>query len=71
MHSERAAGERAETYLRLLAVVDGHLVVAVSGPGFPHARVLALPAPDAGPVRLDVVAAGVSADEALPRWSIR
>jgi hypothetical protein len=35
-----------------LAVVAGHLVVAVEEPGYPEAGVLALPAPDAEPVRL-------------------
>jgi hypothetical protein len=35
-----------------LAVVGGHLVVAVEEPGYPVADVLALPAPDAEPVRL-------------------
>jgi len=39
-----------------LAVVDGHLVVAVERPGYPRARVLALPAPGADPVVLDVEA---------------
>jgi hypothetical protein len=37
-----------------LALVGGHLVVAVDRPGWPDARVLALPAPGAEPVRLDV-----------------
>jgi hypothetical protein len=50
-----------------LAVVAGHLVVAVEEPGHPHARVLALPTPDAAPVALDVHAtASGSAD--LPTW---
>jgi hypothetical protein len=54
-----------------LAAVDGHLVVAVEEPGFPRARVLALRAPDAVPVQLDVTAAGAVPDsaDALPRWS--
>jgi hypothetical protein len=51
-----------------LAVVDGHLVVAVEEPGYPRARVLAVGAPDAAPVRLDVRASAGSAD-GLPRWS--
>jgi hypothetical protein len=37
-----------------LAVVDGHLVVGVEQAAWPDARVLALPAPDAAPVRLRV-----------------
>ena len=50
-----------------LAVVDGHLVVAVEQPGWPHARVRALRDPGATLVELDVVAI----DEApLPHWAI-
>jgi hypothetical protein len=41
-----------------LAVVGGHLVVAVEEPGYPEAAVLALPAPDAEPVRLRARAGG-------------
>ncbi len=41
-----------------LAVVGGHLVVAVEEPGYPVAGVLALPAPDAEPVRLRARAVG-------------
>jgi hypothetical protein len=37
-----------------LALTDGHLTVAVEQGGCPHARVLALPAPGAAPVSLDV-----------------
>lgn len=37
-----------------LALVDRHLVVAVTEPGWPNARVLALPAPGTEPVPLDV-----------------
>jgi hypothetical protein len=52
-----------------LAVVDGHLVVAVEAPGYPEARVLALPAPDAEPVTITVHA--TAADPAgLPTWEI-
>jgi hypothetical protein len=50
-----------------LAVVDGHLVVAVEQAGWPRARVLALPEPGAPPVLLDVEAAG---DSPLPHWAI-
>ncbi len=52
-----------------LAVVAGHLVVAVEEPGHPRARVLALPAPDADPVTLEVHAAA-SPPEALPTWEL-
>lgn len=55
-----------------LAVVGGHLVIAIDKPGYPRARVLALRAPGAGPVTLDVKAADPAPDAAgaLPRWSI-
>ncbi len=50
-----------------LAVVDGHLVVAVERPGWPRARVRALREPGTAPVPLDVMAT----DEApLPHWAI-
>jgi hypothetical protein len=52
-----------------LAVVAGHLVVAVEEPGHPRARVLALPAPDAGPATLEVRATA-STPEALPTWEL-
>jgi hypothetical protein len=52
-----------------LAVVGGHLVVAVEEPGYPRARVLALAAPDAGPVPLDVSATGGSAG-GLAAWTL-
>jgi hypothetical protein len=45
-------------------VLDGHLAVGVTEPGFPRARVLALPAPGADPVVLDVEAADAGADVA-------
>jgi hypothetical protein len=51
-----------------LAVAGGHLVVAVEQPGYPRARVLAVGAPDADPVRLDVQASADDAD-GLPRWT--
>jgi len=50
-----------------LAVVGGHLVVAVEEPGWPRARVRALAAPGAAPISLGV--AGTE-DETLPRWTI-
>jgi hypothetical protein len=49
-----------------LAVVDGHLVVAVEEPGWPRARVLALPEPGAAPVSLDVT--GTDATP-VPTWT--
>ena len=52
-----------------LAVVDGHLVVAVEEPGHPHARVLALRAPDAEPEALEVHATA-DAPETLPTWEV-
>jgi hypothetical protein len=51
-----------------LAVAGGHLVVAVEQPGYPRARVLAVGAPDADPVLLDVQASAGNADR-LPRWT--
>jgi hypothetical protein len=50
-----------------LAVVDGHLVVAVEEPGWPRARVLALPSPGAPPVRLDVTGTDTVP---IPHWRI-
>jgi hypothetical protein len=50
-----------------LAVVDGHLVVAVERPGWPRARVRALREPGATAVQLDVVATD---DAPLPHWAI-
>ena len=52
-----------------LAVVAGHLVVAVEDPGYPEAGVLALPAPDAEPVRLRARATGRSAG-GLVTWTL-
>lgn len=52
-----------------LAVVGGHLVVAVEEPGYPRARVLALTAPGTVPVQLEVRAAAENAD-GLPRWQV-
>lgn len=50
-----------------LAVVGGHLVVAVEEPGYPEASVLALPAPDAEPVRLIARAVGAGSGSDEPR----
>ncbi|MBO0819892.1 MAG: hypothetical protein J2P26_03470 [Nocardiopsaceae bacterium] len=44
----------AEVWACGLAIADGHLVVAVTEPGYPRARVLALPEPGASPIPLEV-----------------
>ena len=61
------AGWLASVWACGLAVVDGHLVVAVEQPGYPEARVLALPAPDAAPVPITVHAEGAD-PSGLPTW---
>ncbi|HEX4396116.1 MAG TPA: hypothetical protein VH136_00650 [Trebonia sp.] len=62
-------GWLADVWACGLAVVAGHLVVAVEEPGHPRARVLALPAPGSEPVPIEVHAtASGSAD--LPAWEI-
>ena len=61
-----------------LALVGRHLVVAVDRPGWPDARVLALPAPGAEPVLLDVHAradppgrpGGANGAGDAPHWEI-
>jgi hypothetical protein len=50
-----------------LPLVDGHLVVAVEEPGWPRARVIALPGPGEAPVSMEVTGTD---DEVLPRWTI-
>jgi hypothetical protein len=62
-------GWLAEVWASGLAVVDGHLVVAVEQPGYPRARVLALTAPDAEPVSLEARATGSSAG-GLMTWTL-
>ncbi|HEY1698323.1 MAG TPA: hypothetical protein VGG75_01220 [Trebonia sp.] len=63
-----------------LALIDGHLTVAVEQAGYPHARVLALPAPGATPVAVDIGAIlpgertdldEGSGDGPVPRWQNR
>ena len=62
-------GWLADVWACGLAVAAGHLVVAVEEPGYPRARVLALPAPGSEPVPIEVHAtAEGSAD--LPAWEI-
>lgn len=53
-----------------LAVVSGHLVVAVEEAGYPRARVLALPAPGAEPVRAEAEATAAG-PAGLPAWKLR
>ena len=57
-----------------LALVGGHLVVAVDRAGWPDAQVLALPAPGAVPVLLDVHARGRADGENAgrdgPHWEL-
>jgi hypothetical protein len=50
-----------------LALVGGHLVVAVEEPGWPRTRVLALAEPGAAPVPLDLT--GTDADP-VPHWTL-
>lgn len=52
-----------------LAVVDGHLVVAVDEPGYPEARVLGLAAPAATPVTF-TVRGEADGPAGLPRWAM-
>lgn len=62
-------GWLSEVWACGLAVVDRHLVVAVETPGWPVARVLALPSPGGEAVALDVVGAAWGPG-GLPRWEI-
>jgi hypothetical protein len=62
-------GWLAEVWAAGLAVVDGHLVVAVDQPGYPGARVLALATPDSEPVSLAVRATGSPAG-GLMTWTL-
>ena len=62
-------GWLAEVWACGLAVVDGHLVVAVERPGYPQARVLALAAPDSAPAALEARATGSSAG-GLMAWTL-
>jgi hypothetical protein len=62
-------GWLAEVWACGMAVAGGHLIVAVEEPGYPLARVLALPAPDAGPVAITVRAARDD-PAGLPSWEV-
>jgi hypothetical protein len=62
-------GWLAEVWACGLAVVEGHLVVAIERPGFPRAGVLALAAPDSGPVALEPHATG-RCDGGLMTWTL-
>ena len=61
------AGWLADVWACGMAVASGYLVVAVEEPGYPLARVLALPAPDAEPVVIAVRAAGED-PAGFPAW---
>jgi hypothetical protein len=63
-------GWLADVWACGLAVVAGHLVVAVEEPGHPRAKVLALSAPGSEPVAIEVHATG-SDPAGLPAWEIR
>lgn len=58
----------AEVWTCGLAVVGGHLVVAVEEPGYPVAGVLGLPAPDAEPVRF--LARATEPSSGLAPWTL-
>jgi len=62
-------GWLADVWACGLAVVSGHLVVAVEQPGYPRASVLALPAPDAEPVPVEADATD-DGPAGLPAWKI-
>jgi hypothetical protein len=62
-------GWLADVWACGLAVTAGHLVVAVEEPGYPRAKVLALPAPGSEPVAIEVHAAA-DAPSGLPTWEI-
>jgi hypothetical protein len=62
-------GWLAEVWAGGLAVVDGHLVVAVEQPGYPLAHVLAIAAPDAEPTSVEVRATGSLAG-GLMTWTL-
>jgi hypothetical protein len=63
------AGWLADVWACGMAVASGYLVVAVEEPGYPLARVLALPAPDAEPVVIAVRAAGED-PAGFPAWEV-
>jgi hypothetical protein len=62
-------GWLADVWACGLAVLGGHLVVAVAEPGYPRARVLALPAPGTEPIATTIRAAGES-PAGLPMWRV-
>lgn len=69
LRSSLPLGWLADVWACGLAVVGGHLVVAVEEPGYPEAGVLALSAPDTEPVRLRARATGRSAG-GLVTWTL-
>jgi hypothetical protein len=62
-------GWLADVWACGLAVVDGHLVVALEEPGHPRAKVLALSAPGSEPVAIEVHATAPG-PAGLPTWEI-
>ncbi len=62
-------GWLADVWACGLAVVAGHLIVAVEEPGHPGARVLALRSPDADPVTIEVHATA-DTPAGLPAWEL-
>jgi len=69
MRAALPVGWLADVWACGLAVVAGHLVVAVEEPGHPRARALALPAPGSGPVTIEVHATA-DAPSGLPTWEL-
>jgi hypothetical protein len=69
LHAALPVGWLASVWACGLAVVDGHVVVAVDEPGYPEARVLALPTPSAVPVAITVHAKPDS-PSGRPRWEV-
>ena len=62
-------GWLADVWACGLVVLGGHLVVAVAEPGYPRARVLALPAPGTEPIATTIRAAG-DGPARLPTWRV-
>ena len=69
LHASLPVGWLADVWACGMAVAGGHLVVAVDEPGYPLARVRALPAPGAEPVAVTVRA---ERDDrgGLPVWEV-
>lgn len=69
LRSSLPLGWLADVWACGLAVVEGHLTVAVDEPGYPRAQVLALTAPGAEPVLVEVRATGNSPG-GLVAWTL-